>query len=65
METLTFNPSPFAEIHFSDESKNPAKYSDYYASITFESSDESWGEFLSREDIERLHSWCARRLENG
>lgn len=43
---------------FWDERKNLH----YFASVTLEGRDESWGHFLSQEDIERLRDWCAELL---
>lgn len=59
LNTLTLRAFPNREIEFCDERERES----YFASVTLSTRDESWGEFLSREDIERLHSWCTRLLD--
>lgn len=37
---------------------------DAFASITFESREQSWGEFLSRHDVALLHAWTGALLQD-
>lgn len=53
-------------VYFHDERRRPDRADEppYFASVTLDQDDETWGAFLARGDVEALHDWTGGLLED-